>query len=229
MNSILFKTHPEWIPDVPPYHQPIGRHQYVLNLALNEVTDYLLSSILELLTRYPGIRYLKCDKNRDLTLPGGKDGRPSIHRQTLALYGLLGKLKEHFPYLEIESCASGGARIDYGILGFACRVWPSDCNDAHERVRIQTGLSYFFPPIILGSHVGPSTADQTKRKLSLNFRCAVALTGAIGVEADLGELSEQELSVLSSWMAIIESLSRSSKSDRWETPVAPEFEPRTRR
>jgi len=200
-NSDLFRSHPDWILHVPPYHQPVGRYQYVLNLARPEVGDYLFKALGQLLTQYPGIKYLKWDMNRDLTLPGGKDGRPSIHNQTLALYGLLRRLRERYPLVEIESCASGGARVDFGILEHTCRVWASDSNDAHERVRIQRGLSYFLPPIVIGSHVGPPTGHQTWRKLQLPFRCAVALTGHIGMEIDLRELSPKELSTLKLWIA----------------------------
>ena len=188
-NSDLFRSHPDWILHVPPYHQPVGRYQFVLNLARREVSEYLFGALNKLLTEYPGIKYLKWDMNRDLTLPGGKEGNPSVHAQTLALYELLRQVRERHPLVEIESCASGGARVDFGILERTCRLWASDTNDAHERVRIQRGLSYFFPPIIVGSHVGPSTCHQTHRKLSLPFRCAVALTGHMGMEIDLRELS----------------------------------------
>ncbi len=200
-NSDLFRSHPDWILHVPPYHQPVGRYQYVLNLARPEVGAYLFNVLGQLITQYPGIKYLKWDMNRDLTLPGGKDGRPSIHDQTLALYELLRRLRERYPLVEIESCASGGARADFGILEHACRVWASDSNDAHERVRIQRGLSYFLPPIVIGSHVGPPTGHQTWRKLQLPFRCAVALTGHMGMEIDLRELSPTELSMLKLWIA----------------------------
>ena len=200
-NSDLFRSHPDWILHVPPYHQPVGRYQYVLNLAHSEVGDYLFNALGQLLTEYPGIKYLKWDMNRDLTLPGGKDGRPSIHDQTLALYELLRRLRKRYPLVEIESCASGGARVDFGILEQTCRVWASDSNDAHERVRIQWGLSYFFPSIVIGSHVGPPTGHQTRRKLSLPFRCAVALSGHMGIEIDLRDLSPEELSTLRLWIA----------------------------
>jgi alpha-galactosidase len=200
-NSDLFRLHPDWILHVPPYHQPVGRYQYVLNLARAEVSDYLLDALSKLLSQYPGIKYLKWDMNRDLTLPGGKDGRPSVHDQTVALYELLRRLRERCPLVEIESCASGGARADFGILEQTCRIWASDSNDAHERVRIQRGFSYFFPSIVMGSHVGPSIGHQTERKLSLPFRCAVALTGHMGMEIDLRDLSPEELSTLQCWTA----------------------------
>jgi alpha-galactosidase len=200
-DSDLFRSHPDWILHVPPYHQPVGRHQYVLNLALTEVSNYLFDALSGLLTQYPGIKYLKWDMNRDLTLPGGKAGRPSVHDQTVALYGLLRRLRKQHPSVEIESCASGGGRADFGILELTCRVWASDSNDAHERVRIQRGLSYFFPPVILGSHVGPPTCHQTERKLPLAYRCAVALSGHMGMENDLREMSPEELSILERWTA----------------------------
>jgi alpha-galactosidase len=200
-NSDLFRSHPDWILHVPPYHQPVGRYQYVLNLAHQDVGSYLFNTLGKLLTQYPGIKYLKWDMNRDLTLPGGKDQQPSVHEQTLALYELLRRLRERHPLVEIESCASGGARVDFGILEQTCRVWASDSNDAHERVRIQRGLSNFFPPTVIGSHIGPSTGHQTDRKLSLSFRCAVALTGHMGMEIDLRELSPEELSTLQRWIA----------------------------
>ena len=199
-NSDLFRSHPDWILHVPPYHQPVGRYQYVLNLARREVSEYLFGALSKLLTQYPGIKYLKWDMNRDLTLPGGQGGHPSVHAQTLAVYELLRRVRERHPFVEIESCASGGARVDFGILEGTCRLWASDTNDAHERVRIQRGLSYFFPPIIVGSHVGPSTCHQTRRKLSLPFRCAVALTGHMGMEMDLRELSPEEFATMKNWI-----------------------------
>jgi alpha-galactosidase len=115
-NSDLYRSHPDWILQVPPYHQPVGRYQYVLDLARREVSEYLFGALSKLLTRYPGIRYLKWDMNRDLTLPGGQKGNPSIHAQTMALYELLRQVRQRHPLVEIESCASGGARVDFGIL-----------------------------------------------------------------------------------------------------------------
>ena len=54
-----------------------------------------------------------------------------------------------------------------------------------DSARAQLLLSADF----VGSHIGPSTGHQTDRKLSLPFRCAVALTGHMGMEIDLRELS----------------------------------------
>src|SRR5271165_3870768 len=51
-NSDLFRSHPDWILHLPPYHQPVGRYQYVLNLAHTEVSDYLFNALCKLLAQY---------------------------------------------------------------------------------------------------------------------------------------------------------------------------------
>jgi alpha-galactosidase len=76
------------------------------------------------------ILFLKWDQNRDLI-------DADVHDQTLAVYRLLDELRTRHPGLEIESCSSGGARIDLGVLERTDRVWASDCIDALERQAIQ--------------------------------------------------------------------------------------------
>ena len=82
--------------------------------------------------------------NRDLNHPGNSQGIAVTHHQTRALYGLLKRIRTAHPTLEIESCASGGGRADYGILPYTDRIWTSDSNDALDRLKIQRGFSYFF-------------------------------------------------------------------------------------
>ena len=103
-------------------------------------------------------------------------------RQTLALYRLLDELRARHPMVEIESCSSGGARIDHGILRRTDRVWTSDCNDALERQTIQRGASMLVPPELMGAHIGPTRSHTTGRVHTLAFRAATALFGHLGVE-----------------------------------------------
>ncbi len=98
------------------------------------------------------------------------------------------RLLDQFPELEIESCASGGGRIDYEILKRTHRFWTSDSNDAVERMRIQTGFSYFFPPEVMGAHVGPAWSHTSGRGLHPGFRALVASYGHMGIEADLTKM-----------------------------------------
>jgi alpha-galactosidase len=103
--------------------------------------------------------------------------------------------------LEIESCASGGARIDFGILDHVDRFWTSDCNDALERQLIQRWTMQFFPPEFLGCHIGPSPGHQTHRTHSLTFRTTIALFGHAGIECDLAQYSREDLERIKCWIA----------------------------
>jgi alpha-galactosidase len=94
------------------------------------------------------------------------------------------------PAVEIESCASGGGRVDFEILRRTQRVWASDCIDALERQTIQRGVSMFLPPELMGAHIGAPTAHTTGRTHSLGFRTVTALFGHLGVEWNLLDIDE---------------------------------------
>ena len=194
-DSDLFRRHPDWALGVDPYPQVIGRQQLVLDIGRPEVSDYLFERIADHVAAH-GIDYLKWDMNRDLTLPGGPDGAAAASRQIEALYALIDRLLDAFPSLEIESCASGGGRIDYGILERTHRVWVSDSNDAVERLRIQMGLSHFFPPEVMGAHIGPAWSHTSGRGLHPGFRALAAGFGHMGVEADLTRMSEADREIV---------------------------------
>ena len=84
-----------------------------------------------------------------------------MHAQTRAVYRLLDELRKAHPGVEIESCSSGGARVDLGILERTDRIWASDCNDALERQTIQRWTGVVVPPELVGSHIGPTTSHTT--------------------------------------------------------------------
>lgn len=193
-DSDLFRRHPDWVLGHPGQDLPTGRNQLVLDLSLSEVSDYLFERLSALLDEY-AIDYLKWDCNRDL-YPARRDGVERGGAQTEALYALLARLRERFPGVEIESCASGGGRIDLGILPHVNRFWTSDATDAIDRIRIQRAASMLMPPELLGAHVGPAPNPMTGRSLPMSFRVAVAFLGHLGIEADPGRLSAGERAVL---------------------------------
>jgi alpha-galactosidase len=132
--------------------------------------------------------------NRDLL--GG-----SVHRQVTALYRLLDALRSSHPEVEIESCSSGGARIDAGILERTQRVWASDTNDPRERQAIQRYTSLLVAPEYVGSHLGTATAHTTGRTSTLSFRLATAFFGHAGVEWDLTVTHADDLAAVRTWCA----------------------------
>ena len=197
-DSDLYRQHPDWILDLADYRQVEGRNQYILNLDMPEVEDYLFDCLDKLLGEY-AIDYFKWDMNRSANLAAGSDGLAVGHRQVRALYRLLTRVRERYPDVVIESCCSGGGRIDFGILQHSERVWLSDSNDAHERWQMQRNASLFFPPEIIGSHVGPGECHTSGRRLSMDFRALVAASRHMGFELDPREMSDQEQASLARW------------------------------
>jgi alpha-galactosidase len=196
-DSDLYRAHPDWILEVSG-RLPLGRrHQQVLDLANPAAYDYVRSRLDALLSEYD-IGFLKWDHNRDLVDAGHLE-RPGVHAQTLAVYRLLDELRSAHPGVEIESCSSGGARVDLGILERTDRVWPSDCNDALERQTIQRWTGLFVPPELVGSHIGPPQAHTTGRVQGLSFRATTALFGHAGIEWDITAASPEEIATLVSW------------------------------
>jgi len=162
-DSNLYRAHPEWVLQFSDIETPLARGQLVLDLAREEVSDYLFNCISSLIHEYQ-IDYIKWDMNRDLVLAGdGEHYRAS--KQPGAVYALMQKLNNTHPNLEIESCASGGARCDFGVLRQTGRIWTSDNIDPIARATIQQGFCRFFPPEIMGAftHTCHCSATRTIR------------------------------------------------------------------
>ncbi|WP_136586328.1 alpha-galactosidase [Microbacterium hydrothermale] len=199
--SELATAHPEWLLQVPGRLPVDFRHQQVLDLSHPGAYAHVRDQIVSLVREY-GIDYIKWDHNRDLIEAGStRTGRAGVHEQTLATYRLLDDIRQACPGLEIESCSSGGARIDLGILEHTDRVWASDCIDARERQQIQRWTAQLLPPELVGSHVGADRAHTTRRRLDLDFRAATALFGHFGIEWDLITASDDEIERLAAWVA----------------------------
>ena len=186
-DSDLMRAHPDWM--LGPADQVAGRNQMVLDLSKAQVRDYLFNAVSNILAEYP-IDYIKWDHNRLLPLVDAA--------QTRGIYALLAALRKAHPGVEIESCASGGGRIDAGILAHTHRVWLSDSNDALERLRMQHDAALFLPACVTGSHVGPRKSHTSGRVLSMSFRAWVAAQRHFGFEMDLRELTEDEAATLKS-------------------------------
>ncbi|WP_336215456.1 alpha-galactosidase [Nonomuraea sp. LPB2021202275-12-8] len=202
VDSDLARAHPEWILSAGYRLPPEGRHQQVLDLAEPGAFAYILERMSALITEY-GIDYLKWDHNRDLVEPGrAAHGRAGVHEQTRAVYRLIDTLKSRHPGLEIESCSSGGARADLGILDRTERIWASDCIDALERQQIERWTGLLLPPEMMGSHVGSPDSHATARVHDLAFRAGTAFFGSFGIEWDLRSASQADRQALAEWIVL---------------------------
>lgn len=202
MDSDLARAHPDWIMATGERLPVESRHQQVLNLGIPEAYEHVRDAMCAILDEYD-IAYLKWDHNRDLVDAGTQPlGRPGVHQQTLAYYRLVDELKARYPELEIESCSSGGGRVDLAALDRTDRVWVSDNNDPIDRQQINRWTTQLVPPELMGNHIASGASHTTNRLHALSFRAITALFGHLGVEWDLRHASEAELAELSGWIEL---------------------------
>ena len=119
-----------------------------------------------------------------------------MHEYILGVYHLYEVLTNKYPDILFESCASGGARFDPGMLYYAPQCWTSDDTDAIERLKIQYGTSLVYPLSSMGSHVSNIPNHQTFRKVPLQTRANVAYFGTFGYELDVNSLSDEEKEII---------------------------------
>jgi alpha-galactosidase len=196
-DSDLYRAHPEWILHQADRVPPLWRHQLVLDLGHEGAFNHVLEQTSAVLGAH-NIAYIKWDHNRVL-VDAGHLGAAGVHRQTQAIYRLFAELKKRHSGLEIESCASGGARIDLGVIDLVDRFWTSDNNDALERQSIQRWTAQVIAPELLGTHVGPTHGHQTGRTLELSMRATTALFGHAGIEWNITEATAEERKHLATW------------------------------
>ena len=162
-DSDLYRAHPEWILSAGGREPLQHRSQQVLDLTRPEVVDHLFDRVHAVLSAH-AIDYVKWDHNRDLleAASGARGGAPAVHAQTLAFYDLLDRLRAAHPGVAWESCASGGGRIDLGVLERVQRVWTSDMTDALARQSIQRWTTQLVAPEYVGAHVSATTSHTTR-------------------------------------------------------------------
>ena len=202
-DSDVARAHPEWIMAPSPERMPLrSRNQQVLNLSIPEAYAHVRDQMLALLGAHE-IGYIKWDQNRDLLESATRaTGRAAVHDQTRAAYRLMDELRAAHPGLEIEACASGGARVDLGVLEHTDRVWVSDCIDPLERQQMHRWTSQLIPLELMGSHIASGRSHTTGRLHTLGFRAHSALMGHLGIEWDLAAASEEELTELTAWITL---------------------------
>ncbi|WP_037571132.1 alpha-galactosidase [Phaeacidiphilus oryzae] len=194
--SELYRAHPDWVLHQPHRRRSEHRNQLVLNLARQDVADWVHRQLDGLLTRHR-ISFLKWDMNRPFSEAGwpeaGPEGADRLwHEYVEHLYAVLDRLRADHPGLRIESC-SGGGRVDPGILSRTDQVWTSDNTDAADRLHIQDGFARLYPARAMAAWVTDSPTPLTGRRLPLDFRFHVAMAGVLGIGGDLTRWSEREL------------------------------------
>lgn len=203
-NSSLYHDHPEWALHADLYPRTEQRNQLILNLALPEVQDFIIKSVSEILSS-ADITYVKWDHNRCIH----EAPSPTTHHAyMLGVYRVFETLTTCFPDVLWEGCASGGGRLDPGVMQFFPQIWTSDNTDAVERIFIQFGTSLVYPASSMCGHISAVPNHQTGRTVPLAFRAHVAMMcGSFGLELDPGAIPPEEKAAISDLIALAEKIS----------------------
>ncbi|HLL66311.1 MAG TPA: alpha-galactosidase [Micromonosporaceae bacterium] len=193
-DSDLYRKHPEWVLHMPNRRRTEIRNQLVLNFARPDVVEWAHGWLDRLLSENE-IDFVKWDMNRSFTeagWPGHDDPNRLFTDHTANVYAILDRLRADHPNLRIETCASGGGRVDLGILRRTDQAWTSDNTDPVDRLAIQDGYTQVYPAITMGAWASDSPNPLNSRVTPVRFRFHVAMAGALGISGNLREWSAQD-------------------------------------
>jgi alpha-galactosidase len=229
-DSDLYRAHPDWAMNFPGRPRTEGRNQLVLNLARDDVKEYVFSW-LDRLVSDNDIALLKWDYNRNWSEPGWPevplaDQKKIWVRYVQNLYDILDRLRSKHPRLEIEGCSGGGARVDLGMLRRVDQVWPSDNTDALDRLTIQHGFSEAYAPHVMVAWVTDVPNGIDGRITPLRFRFLVAMSGSLGIGVNLNKWTDDDVAVAKQMISFykqIRATVQDGKLHRLGSPSESEF------
>ena len=197
--SVLYEQHPDWIVKAPKRDAVLGRGgtQLVLDLANPKVQDYVVSIVDNLMTNYPEIDYIKWDANMAIMNHGSQyltmnDQSHLYIEYHRGFQKVCQRIRQKYPDLTIQACASGGGRANWGVLPWFGEFWVSVNTDALQRIYMQWGTSYFFPAIAMASHISAAPNHTVYRTTSLKMRIDVAMSGRLGMEIQPKNMTDEE-------------------------------------
>lgn len=188
--SKLYQDNPDWIYHFDTRVSDTSRGQYVLDLTKKEVKDFIYNMLDDLLGKYD-IDYIKWDANRPMSQTNIE--KDIWYKHIEAVYDIVKRLKFKYPNVLFEACASGGGRIDYGILGIFDDFWTSDNTDAYDRLEIQDSYSYIYPIKAMRAWVTDCPNFLSRRVIPMKFRYHSAMMGTLGVGCNILKFSDEDI------------------------------------
>ncbi len=188
--SQLYKDHPEWIYYFETRESDTSRGQYVLNVTKKEVKEFIYNMLDNLLSTYD-IDYIKWDANRPISQTAVE--KDIWYKHIEAVYDIVKELKVKHPNVLFEACASGGGRIDYGVLGIFDDFWTSDNTDAYDRLFIQDTYSYIYPIKAMRAWVTDCPNFLSRRVIPMKFRYHSAMMGTLGIGCNILKFNDDEV------------------------------------
>ena len=174
--------------------------RYQLDFRNKLVVDRLNSIIDNLVLNY-NVEYFKFDYNIEpcngSDLYGINPG-DALMEHALAVRKFIEDIRIKYPHVVIETCASGGNRMDYMTLGVSNMVSTSDQVNYQLYPYITTNILSLVLPEQAGVWCYPAadlpTADITDEKVIMNV--VNSLVGRMHLASDLAKLTEKQFELL---------------------------------
>lgn len=203
--SALYAEHPEWIYRIDGRPATLVREQLLLDLGREDVQDFVIATLDRLLGDH-AISYLKWDMNRPPTERGRPDGaqpgEQDLDAEHVAGYlRVLDHLRAHHPHVTVEGCAGGGGRVEHATLARTDVMWPSDNTAPLDRLAIQYGYLHAHAPHTMSSWVTDAPGVFDPRPRSLGFRFVLAMSGVLGIGADIRTWSAEQRTEAAGWVS----------------------------
>jgi alpha-galactosidase len=189
-DSDIFREHPDWCLKYD--GQPIKRGDRLqLDFSKPEVRRWA-RSVIDRLARDYGIQWLKIDYNIEIGDefdPPASDSRRGdvLHRQVTNYYAWLDEVRTTHPDLVIENCASGGLRLDAGIMSHTNTTWLSDEVRPKPSLQLAYGCTLEFTPGVCNHWmVGDTTSGDVLAGDShswWDFMFRVPMNGQFGISS----------------------------------------------
>jgi len=222
--TAAYKAHPEYY--------MVEESIALLDFANPKAADYIFAMLERNIRKY-GIEYIKFDFNRTVR----HDPNRSAFLKYYEGYGaFIRRIRETFPGIYLEGCASGGLRMTLSSLKYFDSFWMSDNQSQTEQLRIFRDTLLRMPPRALENWVSvcslqnqtPSTtdaADVTVTAGDRGWRHVESITedflrhsmwgGPMSVSCDLTRLSPALRQSLAERAALIK-----TQRDYWRTAEA---------
>jgi len=200
LKSELAESHKEFASIIPGRDPIERRHQLHIDMSNPKVVDYLFNCLSDVFDECEP-DYVKWDYNRFMSDPYSNNGVPYgeyMYKYIFGTYNLINRLREKYPNILFESCASGGARFDLGMLYYMPQTWGSDDTNTFCRTFITCGTLAGYPQCSFGAHVSVDYCPSKDKggKASLEDRFNLHCIGAFGYEFDFRKYSKEELEII---------------------------------
>lgn len=207
-NSELFRKHPEWVLGFSTREYEESRQQLVLNLALDDVKDYIIS-VIDNLLKNNNIEYLKWDMNRYISQPNLPDAPNNVQQMVWVkyvknLHEIFKHIKQTYPYLLFENCASGGLRADIETLKYSDCMNYSDNNDPVDSLYMRESAALVLPLNYMGGtgHISVNGSGFNRRECPLEFKALQGMNGTLGISIDLNAIDDEEIEEIAKYVSL---------------------------